>query len=78
MKYKLLSAQRITVAALSEWANQTAYLTALAPTARRIFDLENVPTGSPADISDTMAAITAALVRSGAARTEGDWVINVS
>ena len=78
VKYKLLSAQRITVAALSEWANQTPYLTALAPTARRIFGLESVPTGSPADISDTMAAITAALVRSGAARTEGDWVINVS
>ena len=77
VKFKLLSAQRITLAALTQWALATPYMRQLQTEAERLLQLDTATKSDQDRMSKLVEALVTRLVESGAARVNGPIVINV-
>ena len=65
LKFKLLEWQRVHALTLAQWAAQTPYLRLIA---------RKLPQGEP--FEPWVQTLLADLLRSGAARQDGDWIVN--
>ena len=76
MKFKLLSAQRITLAALTQWALATPYMRHLQTEAERLLQLDATKKSDQDRMSKVVEALVTRLVESGAAHVEDTMVVN--
>jgi glyoxylase-like metal-dependent hydrolase (beta-lactamase superfamily II) len=77
VKFKLLSAQQITMGDLIAWAEQTPYLQRLKMKAITLLDIQDNERQAGGEMGTVIQRLVALLVRANAARVAGEVVYNV-